>query len=118
MGEGRNSFKVVTGKPAGKYFDRRKILEIKLKEMGVMLRSWIDSAQDRSYWRALVCTTMNFPVPQSKVLFVSIQFHIKKFELCKLLARIEQVGNSLNILTRKPTGTRLRWEDNIMTDPK
>ena len=31
-----------------------------LKEIAVSVRSWIDSAQDRDYWRALVNAAWNF----------------------------------------------------------
>ena len=33
-----------------------------LKEIGVSVRSWIDSAQDRDYWRALVSVALNLKV--------------------------------------------------------
>ena len=39
-------------------------IKMDLKEIGVNVRSWIDSAQDRGYWRALVdtalCSRMSF----------------------------------------------------------
>ena len=31
-----------------------------LKEIGINTRYWIDSAQDRDYWRALVNAALNF----------------------------------------------------------
>ena len=34
-----------------------------LKEIGVSERSWIDSAQDTDYWRALVNAALNLRVP-------------------------------------------------------
>ena len=34
-----------------------------VKEGGVRTRNWIASAQDRSFWRALVNTTLNLRVP-------------------------------------------------------
>jgi hypothetical protein len=34
-----------------------------LKEIGIDTRSWIVSAQDRDYWRALVNAAMNLWVP-------------------------------------------------------
>ena len=33
-----------------------------LKEIDVNVRSWIDSAQDRDYWRALVNAVLNLQV--------------------------------------------------------
>ena len=34
-----------------------------LKEIGVIMRNWIDSAQGRGYWRALVNAELNLRVP-------------------------------------------------------
>ena len=31
-----------------------------LKEIGVSTRNWVDSAQDRDYWRALANVAWNF----------------------------------------------------------
>ena len=36
-----------------------------LKEIVVNTRNWVDSAQDRGYWRALVNVVMNLQVPQT-----------------------------------------------------
>ena len=38
-------------------------IKMDLKEIGVNMRSWIDSAQDRDYWRALVNAALNLLVP-------------------------------------------------------
>ena len=35
-------------------------IKMDLKEIGVNVRSWIDSAQDRDYWRALVNAAFRF----------------------------------------------------------
>ena len=40
-------------------------IKMDLKEIGVNGRSWIDSAQDRDYWRALVNATLNLQVTQA-----------------------------------------------------
>ena len=34
-----------------------------LKEIGVGTRNWVDSTQDRVYWRALVNAAFNLRVP-------------------------------------------------------
>ena len=60
MEEGRSAFKILTGKPTGKRplsRPRRRWednITMDLEEISVNARNWIDSAQDRNYWRALV----------------------------------------------------------------
>ena len=60
MEEGRSAFKILTGTPAGKKPLARPRRRWKdnirkdLKEIGINTRKWVDSAQDRAYWRALV----------------------------------------------------------------
>ena len=34
-----------------------------LEEIGINARNWVDSAQDRDYWRALVNAALNLRVP-------------------------------------------------------
>ena len=34
-----------------------------LEEIGINARSWVESAQDRDYWRALVNAILNLQVP-------------------------------------------------------
>jgi hypothetical protein len=34
-----------------------------LEEMGINAGYWVDSGQDRNYWRALVNAALNLPVP-------------------------------------------------------
>jgi hypothetical protein len=38
-------------------------LKIDLREIGLVGMDWMDLAQDRDQWRALVNTLMNFRVP-------------------------------------------------------
>ena len=53
MEEDRNAFKILTGR-----------LHLQdLKEIGIITRNWVDSAQDRDYWRAHVNTALNLRVP-------------------------------------------------------
>ena len=65
MEEGRNAFKILTGKPTGKRPLRRPRhrwednIRMDLKEIGINTRNWVDSAQDMDYWRALVNAALN-----------------------------------------------------------
>jgi hypothetical protein len=63
------AFKVSTGKTTGKRPLRRSRhdwednIRMDLEERGINAGKWVDSAQDRSYWRALVNAVLNFRVP-------------------------------------------------------
>ena len=53
--EDKSAYKILTGKPLGK--PRRRWddnIRKDLQKIGINTRNWIDSAQDRDYWRALV----------------------------------------------------------------
>ena len=69
MEEGRSVCKILTGKPTGKRpLERpRRRLEDNIRmdpeEIGINAGNWVDSAQDRNYWRALVNVTLNLRVP-------------------------------------------------------
>ena len=39
------------------------IIRMDLEEIGVKVGYWVDSAQDRDYWRALVNAELNLRVP-------------------------------------------------------
>ena len=60
MEEGRSAFKILTGTHTGKRpleRPRRRWednIRMNLEEMGINAGNWVDSAQDRDYWRALV----------------------------------------------------------------
>jgi hypothetical protein len=52
------------GKPEGKRPRRRWVnVKINLREIGWASMNWIDVAQDRDKWRALVNTVINLRVP-------------------------------------------------------
>ena len=65
----RNAFKVLTGKPTGKRplgRPRRRWednIRMDLEEIGISAGNWVDSAQDRNCWRALVNAALNLRVP-------------------------------------------------------
>jgi hypothetical protein len=69
MGETRNAYRILVGKPEGKRPlgrpGRRRVDNIKmdLGEIGWDGRDWIELAQAIDQWRALVNTVMNLRVP-------------------------------------------------------
>jgi hypothetical protein len=64
MEQGRRAFKILTDKPTGKPRLRcEDNIRMDLKEIGINMRNWIDSAQDRDYWRALVNAALILWVP-------------------------------------------------------
>ena len=69
MEEVRSAFKILTGKPTGKRplgRPRRRWednIRIDLEEVGINEGNWVDLAQDRDYWRALVNAALSLRVP-------------------------------------------------------
>jgi hypothetical protein len=68
-GEKRNAYRILVGKPEGKRPLGRSIrtwmdnIKMDLGEIGWDGMDWIDLADDRDQWGALVNTVMNFRVP-------------------------------------------------------
>ena len=70
MGEGRGVHRVLVGKPEGKRpleRSRRRWeenIKLDLQEVGRGFGDWMELAQDRDRWRALVSTVRNLRVPK------------------------------------------------------
>ena len=69
MEEDRGAFRISTGKTTGKRplgRPRRRWednIRMNLEEIGINAGNWVDSAEDRNYWRALVNAALNLRVP-------------------------------------------------------
>ena len=69
MEEGRSAFKILTRKPTGKRplgrprRRRENNIRMDLEEICINAGNWVDSAQDRDYWRALVNAALNLRAP-------------------------------------------------------
>ena len=68
MDDASSAFKILTVKPIGKRplgRPRRRWednIRMDLEEIGINAGNWVDSAQDRDYWRALVNAALNLRV--------------------------------------------------------
>ena len=62
------SHKILTDKPTGKRPMERprrrweEHIRMVLEEIGINARNWVDSTQDRNYWKSLVNVALNLRV--------------------------------------------------------
>ena len=69
MEEGGTAFNLLTGKPTGKRHlgrprrRRKDNIRMDLKEIDINTRNWVDSAQDKDYWRVLAIAAFHLRVP-------------------------------------------------------
>ena len=72
MGKRRGVYRVLVGKPEGKRLlgrPRRRLednIKMDLQEVGGGCGDWMELAQDRDRWRALVTTVMHLRVPKMR----------------------------------------------------
>ena len=59
------ALKILTSKPTVKIPRRRweDNIRMDLEQIGINAGNWVDSAQDRNYWRALMNAALNLRVP-------------------------------------------------------
>jgi hypothetical protein len=71
MGNRRNVYRVLAGKPEGKRSLRRlkrrwqDNIKMDLQKVGCRCMGWIDMAQERYRWRTVVNAVMNLRVPKN-----------------------------------------------------
>ena len=69
MEEGGSASKILTGKPSGERplgRPRRRWednIRMDLEEIGINAGNWVDSVQDRDYWRVLMNAALSLRVP-------------------------------------------------------
>ena len=57
---GKSTGKRPLGRPRRRWEDN---IRMNLEEIGINAENWVDSAQDRNYWRALMNAALNLRVP-------------------------------------------------------
>jgi len=56
MGEGRGIYRVLVGRPKGRWEDN---IKLDIREIGINGANWIQLAQDRVQWQTFVNSVMN-----------------------------------------------------------
>ena len=90
MGKRKEAYKVLVGKTEGKRplgRPRRRCennIKMDLQEVGWEGMDWIDLAQDRERWRALVKVVMNLRVPQNAGNFLAENWLASQEGLCSM----------------------------------
>ena len=59
---------MLTGKPGKRFLGSRRRrwegnVRMDFKEIGINTRNWVNSAQDRDYWRVLVNAALELQIP-------------------------------------------------------
>ncbi|KAJ4431503.1 hypothetical protein ANN_20101 [Periplaneta americana] len=125
MGESRNAYRVLVGRPEGKRplgRPRRRWednIKMDLRELGYDDRDWINVAQDRDQWRAYVRAAMNLRYTSPDIIR---NIKSRRLRWAGHVARMGESRNAYRVLVGRPEGKRplgrprRRWEDNIKMD--
>ena len=82
MEESKSAFKILTGKPTGKRPLGRPrhrwedIIRMNLEERGIKTWNWVDSVQDRDYWRTLMNVALNLQPYDMELVILILPSHL------------------------------------------
>ena len=63
-----------------------------LKEIDICTRNWVDSAQDKEYWRTLVNVALNLRVPLNIIIIFDIQSkYVARSKKARALSKFKQL---------------------------
>ncbi|KAJ4451951.1 hypothetical protein ANN_03435 [Periplaneta americana] len=111
MGESRNAYRVLVGRPEGKRLlgrPRRRWEDIKmdLREVGYDGRDWINLAQDRDQWQAYVRTANEPPCSLKASKFIPRQLS----NMGRIYSKLLDLCSKSNVQEKKPEFNRLSKE--------